>query len=245
MTNQLFEAALGIKSPWFVQAVAFDASQRRLTVGIDFVPGNRFAHPNTPGEHPVYDTQIKQLRHLNFSSMSAISKCACRGFDCQMGKWRWPRLGRGRLQRAGRRRHRAPSDRDARGHECRQRHLATRLHGKSKAVLETDKLEVVADRGYFNGEEILACQQADITVTLPKPLRSGAKSKGRFGKQDFVYLPEEDVDRCPAGETSEILLHCRGERAADAPLLDERVPDLPDQGAVHDRRATSHHAMGA
>ena len=66
MTNQLFEAALGIKSPWFVQAVAFDASQRRLTVGVDFAPGSRFAHPTTPGEHPVYDTQIKRLRHLNF-----------------------------------------------------------------------------------------------------------------------------------------------------------------------------------
>jgi transposase len=71
---------------------------------------------------------------------------------------------------------------------------------QAKAVLETDKLEVIADRGYFNGEEILACQQADITVTLPKPLRSGAKSQGRFGKQDFVYLPEQDVYRCPAGE---------------------------------------------
>jgi transposase/macrodomain Ter protein organizer (MatP/YcbG family) len=71
---------------------------------------------------------------------------------------------------------------------------------QAKAVLETDKLEVVADRGYFNGEEILACQQADITVTLPKPSRSGAKSQGRFGKQDFVYLPEQDVYRCPAGE---------------------------------------------
>ena len=71
---------------------------------------------------------------------------------------------------------------------------------QAKAVLEADKLEVVADRGYFNGEEILACEQADITVTLPKPLRSGAKSQGRFGKQDFVYLPEEDVYRCPAGE---------------------------------------------
>jgi hypothetical protein len=71
---------------------------------------------------------------------------------------------------------------------------------QAKAVLEADKLEVVADRGYFNGEEILACEQADITVTLPKPLRSGAKSQGRFGKQDFVYLPEKDVYRCPAGE---------------------------------------------
>src|SRR6185503_2045159 len=51
---------------------------------------------------------------------------------------------------------------------------------QAKAVLEADKLEVVADRGYFNGEEILACEQADITVTLPKPLRSGAKAQGRL-----------------------------------------------------------------
>ena len=36
--------------------------------------------------------------------------------------------------------------------------------------------------------------------TLPKPLTSSAKSEGRFGKQDFVYLPEEDAYRCPAGE---------------------------------------------
>jgi hypothetical protein len=46
----------------------------------------------------------------------------------------------------------------------------------------------------------LACEQADITVTLPKPMTSGAKADGRFGKQDFVYLAEEDVYRCPAGE---------------------------------------------
>jgi transposase len=71
---------------------------------------------------------------------------------------------------------------------------------EAKAVLETERLDAVADRGYFNGEEILACEQADITVTLPKPMTSGAKSKGRFGKQDFIYMPEEDVYRCPAGE---------------------------------------------
>jgi hypothetical protein len=57
-----------------------------------------------------------------------------------------------------------------------------------------------ADRGYFSSLEILACHEAGITVTLPKPQTSGAKSDGRFGKQDFVYLPEEDAYRCPAGE---------------------------------------------
>jgi transposase len=71
----------------------------------------------------------------------------------------------------------------------------------AKAALHSDNLEVVADRGYFKGEEILACENAGITVTLPKPQTSGAKSVGRFGKQDFVYLPSEDVYRCPAGET--------------------------------------------
>src|SRR4029450_7617302 len=71
---------------------------------------------------------------------------------------------------------------------------------QAKAVLKTETLEAVADRGYFSTPEILACHEADITVTLPKPLTSGAKSEGRFGKQDFVYLPEEDVYRCPAGE---------------------------------------------
>jgi transposase len=71
---------------------------------------------------------------------------------------------------------------------------------QAKAVLQTETLEAVADRGYFNSPEILACHEAGITVTLPKPMTSGAKSDGRFGKQDFVYLPTEDVYRCPAGE---------------------------------------------
>src|SRR5437764_2824355 len=72
------------------------------------------------------------------------------------------------------------------------------LHAKD--VLGADRLDVMADRGYFNSPEILACEQADITVTLPKPMTSGAKSEGRIGKQDFVYLPAEDAYRCPAGE---------------------------------------------
>ncbi len=70
----------------------------------------------------------------------------------------------------------------------------------AKGVLGVDKLEAVADRGYFHGEEIKACDDAGIEVTLAKPMTSGAKAEGRFGKQDFVYKPGEDVYRCPAGE---------------------------------------------
>jgi transposase len=71
---------------------------------------------------------------------------------------------------------------------------------QAKAVLQAAELTAVADRGYFNSPEILECAEAGITVTLPKPMTSGAKSQGRFGKQDFVYVPGKDVYRCPAGE---------------------------------------------
>ena len=75
-----------------------------------------------------------------------------------------------------------------------------RMAKEAKATLEQDSLDVVADRGYFDSGEILACEEAGITVTLPKPMTSGAKAEGRFGKQDFVYVAEDDVYLCPAGE---------------------------------------------
>jgi hypothetical protein len=78
-------------------------------------------------------------------------------------------------------------------------HLAN-MANQAKAALETENLEAFADRGYFKGEEILACEEAGITVTLPKPQTSEAKSEGRFGKQDFRYVAEEDIYICPAGE---------------------------------------------
>ncbi|MGA9299014.1 MAG: transposase, partial [Bradyrhizobium sp.] len=44
------------------------------------------------------------------------------------------------------------------------------------------------------------CEQAGITVYLPKPMTSGLLAKGRFGKQDFVYVAADDVYLCPADE---------------------------------------------
>ena len=71
---------------------------------------------------------------------------------------------------------------------------------QAKAALKVDKLEVVADRGYYKSKEILACAEADITVTLPKPQTSGSKARGQFVKPDFRYVAVDDVYRCPAGE---------------------------------------------
>ena len=71
---------------------------------------------------------------------------------------------------------------------------------QARTAMGVEDLTAVADRGYFKGEEILACHEAGITTVLPKPQTSGSQSKGLFGKRDFRYLPEDDEYRCPAGE---------------------------------------------
>jgi transposase len=74
-----------------------------------------------------------------------------------------------------------------------------RMAKAAQQTLGVEELHVIADRGYFDGEQVKECVDAGLTVTLPRPLTSGAKAAGRFGKPDFVYLPDQDVYRCPAG----------------------------------------------
>ena len=71
---------------------------------------------------------------------------------------------------------------------------------QAKAAVGAKKLKAVTDRGYFKGEELKACEDANIETYLPKPQTSGAQSEGRFGKRDFIYHPEDDEYECPAGE---------------------------------------------
>ena len=71
---------------------------------------------------------------------------------------------------------------------------------QAKEVLGVEKLEVVADRGYYKGEELLACEEADITPYVPKPLTSGNKAKGLFDRSKFIYKPDDNEYECPAGE---------------------------------------------
>lgn len=75
-----------------------------------------------------------------------------------------------------------------------------RMSKLAKATLEVDQLQVVADRGYFNSPEILACEEASILVTLPKPQTTNNRKKGLFVKADFRYMSNEDVYICPAGQ---------------------------------------------
>lgn len=59
---------------------------------------------------------------------------------------------------------------------------------------------MVADRGYYKGEEILACEESGITTVLPKPKTSNNPANGLFGRGDFRFIPQDNEYVCPAGE---------------------------------------------
>lgn len=75
------------------------------------------------------------------------------------------------------------------------------MANQAREAIGSEELTVVADRGYYSGEEIRACEEDNMAVYVPKPLTSGSKKAGRFGKQDFHYEAEQDQYRCPAGQT--------------------------------------------
>jgi len=83
------------------------------------------------------------------------------------------------------------------GHD--RSHLSS-MAKQARAATGSEQLTVLADRGYFTGEEILECEQAGISTLVPKPLTSTSKADGRFDKRDFTYIPDQDEYRCPAGE---------------------------------------------
>jgi len=100
------------------------------------------------------------------------------------------------------------------GHDREQ---LSSMAGQAKAAMGVEALDALADRGYFKGEEVLACEPIGVTPYVPKPLTSGTKAEGRFGKQDFIYVSENDTYRCLAGEAltwryttveNEMNLHC-------------------------------------
>ena len=71
---------------------------------------------------------------------------------------------------------------------------------QAREALKAETIEVLADKGYFNGEEIAACEEAGIDVYVPKPATSNSRAQGRFDKEEFIYDRENDHYICPAGQ---------------------------------------------
>jgi transposase len=70
----------------------------------------------------------------------------------------------------------------------------------AKQILSQTEIHVVADRGYYNHEELKQCEETGITAYVSKPIVSKNTARGLFGKEKFVYEPQDDCYRCPAGE---------------------------------------------
>ena len=83
------------------------------------------------------------------------------------------------------------------GHD---RDLLTKMATQAKAVLQREDMHILADKGYFSAQEILACHEAGITARVPRSDTSGARAKGHFVKADFAYEHDADIYRCPAGQ---------------------------------------------
>ena len=75
-----------------------------------------------------------------------------------------------------------------------------KMANQAREALDAVVLPVIADKGYYNGEEILECETSGITTYIPRTQTSGNQAKGLFGKQDFIYRPEDDEYECPAGQ---------------------------------------------
>jgi transposase len=91
------------------------------------------------------------------------------------------------------------------------RQQLAKMAKQAKGILGTKKLTVVADRGYYNSEEIRSCEQANIVAYVAKPKTSSNKAKGQFDRSRFTYIKDDDEYECPAGER----LTFRSERKED------------------------------
>ena len=72
------------------------------------------------------------------------------------------------------------------------------MAGQAKTALEAKTLTVIADPGYYKGEEIVDCYEAGITALVPKVDTSGKRAKGQYTRADFIYDAEQDEYVCPA-----------------------------------------------
>ncbi|MGH6677795.1 MAG: transposase [Bradyrhizobium sp.] len=78
--------------------------------------------------------------------------------------------------------------------------LLTSTAEPAKEILGVEQIAVVADRGYFKIEDIVACEKAGMQPYVPRPQRGSSVKAGLFRKDEFHYDPESNTMLCPAGQ---------------------------------------------
>jgi hypothetical protein len=98
-------------------------------------------------------------------------------------------------------RRQASPDRRPRGDERGQRPRSALEHGRpGQAAIGVESLDVLSDRATSQARKCWPARPWAVIPYVPRPLTSGARADGRFGKQDFVYISEQDVYRCPSDQ---------------------------------------------
>jgi len=80
------------------------------------------------------------------------------------------------------------------------RNQLSQMAKQAKEVLGTKMLTVVADKGYYSGDELRECERSGIVAYVSRPKTSPNKAKGLFDRDRFKYIKQDDEYECPAGE---------------------------------------------
>ena len=115
---------------------------------------------------------------------------------------------------------------------------------KAQQVTGCEQITALADRGYFNGDQVLSCEGTGVAPVVPKTLTSSGAKRGLFTRQDFIYDAEHDHYTCPAG--AKLTKIHRGPHGRLRPLPPpERLLHLSSQTPLHADPAADHQALGA
>ena len=116
----------------------------------------------------------------------------------------------------------------------------------AREAMGKTKLQALADRGYFNGTELKACEDVGITTYVPKPMTSNAKAEGRFDKSDFIYIAKADEYQCPAGQRAIYRFNTLEKNGNELRVYwTSACPKCPIKRSVHDKQLPAHPPMGA
>jgi Transposase DDE domain len=80
------------------------------------------------------------------------------------------------------------------------RHQLAPMAFQARQATGCEQITALADRGYFNGDQVLSCEGTGVSPVVPKTLTSSGAKRGLFTRQDFIYDAEHDHYTCPAGE---------------------------------------------
>jgi transposase len=124
------------------------------------------------------------------------------------------------------------------------RHQLKTMAEAAREALGSEKLTAIADRGYYSGEQIKACDDAGIVPLIPKSFTSNSRADGRYDKSDFLYPPARCIS-LPSRRVCDPAVHEHREGDGDLQVLVLGLPELRLKIQMHYQRLSTHRPMGA